>query len=104
VSEILKGKTVKIRELASLIGRLSSSTIAILPAPLQYRSLQRKQILELASGKASHQCFGTESNSDCISNLLKLFFPGIKAIHIQTDYMLLVALTCLVKMGGGGQY
>ena len=49
--EILKGKTVKIRELASLIGRLSSSTIAILPAPLQYRSLQRKQILELASGK-----------------------------------------------------
>jgi len=43
------GKTsIKVRELASLVGRLSSSTIAILPAPLQYRSIQRKLIQGLA--------------------------------------------------------
>jgi len=36
--------------MSSLLGRLSSSAIAILPAPLQYRALQRQQILELGKG------------------------------------------------------
>ena len=48
--ELLQKPVLKLRELASLIGRLSSSAIAILPAPLQYRSLQRQQILGLNSG------------------------------------------------------
>ena len=38
----------------SLIGRLSSTAIAILPAPLQYRALQRQQILELAEKQNFH--------------------------------------------------
>lgn len=32
-----------------VVGRLSSSAIAVLPAPLQYRAIQRQQILELSS-------------------------------------------------------
>ena len=35
---------VSLRQLTQLIGRLSSAAIAILPAPLQYRALQRQQI------------------------------------------------------------
>lgn len=36
------------RELMKLIGRLSSTAIAVLPAPLQYRAMQRQQIQELS--------------------------------------------------------
>ena len=36
-----------IRELTQLIGRLASTAIAVLPAPLQYQAMQRQQILEL---------------------------------------------------------
>ena len=34
--------------MTQLIGSLSSTAIAVLPPPLQYQSLQRQQILELA--------------------------------------------------------
>ena len=47
-SQLLNEKEVSIRELTQLIGRLSSSAIAVLPAPLHYRAMQRQQILELA--------------------------------------------------------
>jgi len=49
--EILKKEFVSLRELTSLIGRLTSSAIAVLPSPLQYCTLQRQQIWELNSGK-----------------------------------------------------
>lgn len=47
---LVKSETT-LRELYSLVGRLSSTAIAVLPAPLQYRALQRQQIQELGKGK-----------------------------------------------------
>ena len=37
--------SVLIREFTQLIGRLGSTAILVLPAPLQYRVIQRQQIL-----------------------------------------------------------
>ena len=48
---MLSAEKVSIRDLMKLIGRLSSSAIAVLPAPLQYRAIQRQQIQELASSQ-----------------------------------------------------
>ena len=48
---MLSAENVSIRDLMKLIGRLSSSAIAVLPAPLQYRAIQRQQIQELASSQ-----------------------------------------------------
>ena len=36
------------RELTQLIGRLALTAIAVLPAPLRYRVMQRQRILELS--------------------------------------------------------
>ena len=46
--DLLRKSSVSIQELIQLIGRLGSTTIAVLPAPLQYRAMQRQQILELS--------------------------------------------------------
>ena len=46
--DLLRKSSVSIRELTQLTGRLASTTIAVLPAPLQYRAMQRQQILELS--------------------------------------------------------
>ena len=48
---MLSAEKVSIRDLMKLSGRLSSSAIAVLPAPLQYRAIQRQQIQELASSQ-----------------------------------------------------
>ena len=48
---ILKEKSVSIRELTQVLGCLSSTAIAVLAAPLQYRAIQRQQIAELAITK-----------------------------------------------------
>ena len=48
---LLEKSNVTIRELTRLVGRLSSTAVAILPAPLQYRAIQRQQIAELANKK-----------------------------------------------------
>jgi len=46
--QVLKtAKEVTVLDLTRLIGRLSSSALAVLPARLQYRSLQNQQILSL---------------------------------------------------------
>ena len=45
--DILGRHSVSLREISSLIGSMSSSAVAVLPAPLQYRSVQRQQIFEL---------------------------------------------------------
>ena len=45
--EILEKGKVTVRKLSKLIGRLSSTAIAILPAPLHYRHLQHQQIQKL---------------------------------------------------------
>ena len=37
-----------IRELTQLIGRLASTAITVLAAPLQYQAMQRQQIVELS--------------------------------------------------------
>ena len=50
--DLLNQSDVSLRQMTQLIGRLSSTAIAVLPAPLQYRSLQRQQILELAEKKS----------------------------------------------------
>ena len=47
--EILENGKVTVRELSKLIGRLSSTAIAVLPAPLHYRHLQHQQIQKLIS-------------------------------------------------------
>ena len=51
---ILNQSDVSLRQLTQLIDRLSSTAIAILPAPLQYRASQRQQILELAEKQNFH--------------------------------------------------
>ena len=43
--------SVTIRELTHLVGRLTATTISVLPAPLQYRARQRQQILGLSTEK-----------------------------------------------------
>lgn len=48
---LLSVPKVSVRELMKLIGRLSSTAIAVLPAPLQYRAMQRQQIQELSSSR-----------------------------------------------------
>ena len=48
---ILEEKAVSIRELTQMLGRLSSTAIAVLAAPLQYRAIQRRQIVEFANVK-----------------------------------------------------
>ena len=48
MSRFLRKSSVSIRELTQLIGRLASTAIAVLPAPLQYRAMQHQQILELS--------------------------------------------------------
>ena len=50
--DLLNQSDVSLRQMTQLISRLSSEAIAVLPAPLQYRSLQRQQILELAEKKS----------------------------------------------------
>ena len=47
--DLLRKSSVSIRELTQLIGRLTSTAIAVLPATLQYRVMQRQQILELSA-------------------------------------------------------
>ena len=47
--EFLKKSLVTARELSKLIGRLSSTALAFLPAPLQYRTLQHEQIQGMIS-------------------------------------------------------
>ena len=46
--DLLRKSSVSLQELTQLIGRLASTAIAVLPAPLQYRAMQRQQILELS--------------------------------------------------------
>ena len=45
--KMLDRKKVSIREVTQLIGTLSSTSMAVLPAPLQYRFLQKLVIQEL---------------------------------------------------------
>ena len=51
--DILKEKSVSLKELTQVFGCLSSTAIAVLVAPLQYRAIQRQQIAELANKKNS---------------------------------------------------
>ena len=54
--DLFRKSSVSIWELTQLIGRLTSTAIAVLPAPLQYRVMQRQQILELpAAGNYSSE-------------------------------------------------
>ena len=55
----LRRSSVTIRELNQLIGRLTATVSAVLPAPLQYRIMQRQQILGLS----------TEENNDSLITL-----------------------------------
>ena len=45
---ILKEKSVSVRELTQVLGRLPSTAIAMLAAPLQYQAIQKQQIAEVA--------------------------------------------------------
>ena len=49
---ILKEKSVSIRELTQVLGGLSSTAIAVLATPFQYRAIQRQQIAELVITKS----------------------------------------------------
>lgn len=50
---------VTIKQLTQLIGQLIATAIQVLPAPLQYRAVQRQQILD----------FSKEENYDCLVTL-----------------------------------
>ena len=45
---LLSLEIVSVRDLAKLMGRLSSTVVAILPAPVQYMGLQQQQITGLS--------------------------------------------------------
>ena len=47
----LKEKSVSIRKLTHVLGRLSPTAIAVLQAPLHFQATQRQQTAELASTK-----------------------------------------------------
>ena len=48
---IQQSQELTVREVASLIGRMSATIQAVLPAPLYYRSLQVDQNLALQRGR-----------------------------------------------------
>lgn len=48
ITALLKRQSVSIRDLAQIIGKLQSCKLAVLPAPLHYRALQRQKINSLA--------------------------------------------------------
>ena len=50
--KLLSARTVKVRELAEMVGLLTSSVKAILPAPLHYRHMQMTQAKGLMSGRS----------------------------------------------------
>ena len=52
---LLKNPLVTIRELSQMIGRLASTTIAALPAPLLYRTMQLQDIIEFSIRKIAIQ-------------------------------------------------
>ena len=52
---ILKNPLVAIRELSQMIGRLASTTIAVLTAPLLYRTMQLQHIIEFSMRKTAIQ-------------------------------------------------
>ena len=54
----LRRSSVTIRELAQPIGRLTATAIAVLPAPLQYRAMQRQQILGLSTEENTEESRG----------------------------------------------
>ena len=47
----LQQKNVSLRELAQLLGRMTASSIAVLPAPLHYRNIQQLQIRYVVKGE-----------------------------------------------------
>ena len=59
---------VKVREITQMIGNLSYSGVAVLPAPLFYRSLQRQQILEFLMQKNFKRrvCLSLEAKKESI--------------------------------------
>ena len=52
---LLKNPLVTIRELSHVISRLASTAITVLPAPLQYKAMQRQQIMEFSIEKITIQ-------------------------------------------------
>ena len=79
---ILKEKSVSIRELTQVVGRLCSTAITVLAAPLQYRAVQRQQIAELAITK----------NFD---SMIVLTIVYRKTDHLEVDsYVLLFLKVC----------
>lgn len=55
---LLETSFVTIRDLHQLMAYFSSVAVVILPAPIQYRAIQRQQIMELAKVKCyNFQCF-----------------------------------------------
>jgi len=83
---LLEKEKVSLREVTQLVGRLSSAAIAILPAPLQYRGIQRQQILGL-NLKGSYESLVT---LDKEARLLELYngrslIPTTAQVIIQSD-------------------
>ena len=52
---LLRSDVVSVRQLARLIGKLTASVLAILPAPLHFRQLQMAQSKALLSGHQSYE-------------------------------------------------
>ena len=52
---LLKNPLVTIRELSHVISRLASTAITVLPALLQYKAMQRQQIMEFSIEKITIQ-------------------------------------------------
>ena len=111
----IREKTASVRTLAKIIGKLTSSMQAVLPAPLHYRHLQMLQLKGLLAGKSYDQGVRTrglwsqqESNTLYINALeLKAALFAVRAftakerqlhVHLRMDNRTEVAY--VLKMGG----
>jgi len=81
---MLSREVINIRELTQLLGRLTASAMAILPAPLQYQAMQRQQIWEL-----SRQDKGFESKIKLSSETVEEIRWWIQNLHLNNGKCLL---------------
>ena len=100
---ILKEKSVSVRELTQVLGRLSSTAIAMLAAPLQYQAIQKQQIAEVAvtNNFDSMIVFTEEARKELhwwVENLQ--LTKGKTLINSQP----LITISTDISLGGWGAY
>ena len=99
---ILKEKPVSIRELRQVLGRLSSTAMAVLAAPLQYRAIQKQQTAELANTKNFFLIVLTEEARKELQRLLENLQLTKGKTLINSQPQLTISTHPSVEGGRGG--